>query len=363
VSAPTPQRDKTSPPPEPAGGFTPPPAAGATHAPAAGWAAIAAACAPAVVVAAAMAVLGWWGIARRSAMGNDEVATRWAARLSLRELAHLLNHMDAVHGLYYLVMHGWMAVGTSPAVMRIPSVIAMSVAAVLIVVIGRRLTGSAWAGLFAGLIMVLTPSISYYAQTARSYAMVVACVAGSTLALIYALETEAAGGPGARPGHRRPWLGHRWLIYGGLVALGGYLNEMSLLVLAAHGVTVLLARYGRPALARWAAAAAGGAVLVVPLALLSIKEHDPIGWIGPPSLAALRLLIQDYFGVETVVTVLIACCAVAALLPPLPPPGRWRRPRTEAQPGERPEPAWWRSGGVSLPRWRRRCWCSRPRSC
>jgi len=47
VSAPTPQRDKTSPPAEPAGGSAPPPAAGATRPPAAGWAATATAFAPA----------------------------------------------------------------------------------------------------------------------------------------------------------------------------------------------------------------------------------------------------------------------------------------------------------------------------
>lgn len=39
----------------------------------------------------------------------------------------------------------------------------------------------------------------------------------------------------------------RWLCYGALVTLGAYLNEMALLVLAAHLVTVGLARYGRPA--------------------------------------------------------------------------------------------------------------------
>jgi mannosyltransferase len=350
VSAPTPQRDKTRPPAEPAGGSAPPPVVRPTRAPAAGWAATMAAVAPAAVAAAAMAVLGWWGISRQGSMGNDEVATRWAARLSLRELAHLLRHVDAVHGLYYLLMHGWMAAGTSPAVMRIPSVIAMAVGAVLIVIIGRRLTGSGWAGLFAGLIMVLTPSISYYAQTARSYAMVFACVLGSTLALIYALEAGAAGGPrgpGAPGrGRRRPWLGRRWLVYGGLVALGGYLNEMSLLVLAAHGVTVLLARYGRPVFKRWAAAAAGGAVLVAPLLVVSIVQHGSTGWIPPPSLNGLRLLIQDYFGVQAVAAALVAFSAVIALLPP--PGTRWR-PGAVARAGERPGPAWWRSGGVSLP--------------
>src|SRR5260370_7211380 len=81
--------------------------------------------APAIASAVAMALVGVWGLGRDSSMGNDEVATRWAALLSLHQLAHLVRHVDAVHGLYYLLMHGWMVVGTSPAVMRIPSVISM----------------------------------------------------------------------------------------------------------------------------------------------------------------------------------------------------------------------------------------------
>ncbi|HEY5394631.1 MAG TPA: hypothetical protein VIL16_04460, partial [Trebonia sp.] len=35
--------------------------------------------APVILAAAVMAVLGVWGLARDSSMGNDEVATRWAA--------------------------------------------------------------------------------------------------------------------------------------------------------------------------------------------------------------------------------------------------------------------------------------------
>ena len=108
-----------------------------------GWRAAAVRYAPVAAAAGAMALAGVWGLSRDSAMGNDEVVSRWAALLSLRQLAHLLSRIDAVHGLYYLLLHGWMAVGTSPAVMRIPSVIAMTLAAGMLVVIGRRLAGSA----------------------------------------------------------------------------------------------------------------------------------------------------------------------------------------------------------------------------
>jgi len=303
-----------------------------------GWTAAAVKYAPVGIAATTMAVLGLWGLARDSSMGNDEVATRWAALLSLRELAHLLNTVDAVHGLYYLMMHAWMAVGTSPAVMRIPSVLAMVVAVALTVILARRLTGSGWAGLFAGLVMALTPMISYYAQTARSYSMVVACVLGSTLALLYALNAETVGASGAR-------VARRWVAYGALVTLGGYLNEMSLLVLAAHAVTVMLTGYGRRVLRHWAAAAAAGAALVLPLVVVSIREHGAIEWIPRPGLTALKILFHDYFGATTAVAVLLFACAIVAVLPP---DGWWGR-RGRPRAGVKPELPWWRSGGVSMP--------------
>jgi mannosyltransferase len=294
---------------------------------------------PILIPAAAMAVAGIVGLARDYAMGNDEVATRWAALLSLRELAHLLRHVDAVHGLYYLLMHGWVVIGASPAVLRLPSVISMAVAAALIAILARRLTGSAWAALFAGLIMVLTPSITYYAQTARSYALVYACVVLATLALLRAMEAETGAGSGRA--------GPRWVIYAGLVALGGYLNEMALLVLAAHAVTVLLARYGRRVVWHWAAAAAGGAVIVLPLLAASVGQRTAIAFLGRPGLADVKTLVHDYLGATPAVAVLLLACAVIAVLPVGP---AW--PRLPAGPakgtGTEPAPAWWR-GGISLP--------------
>lgn len=296
---------------------------------------------PLLIPSVVMAVYGIWGLARDSAMGNDEVATKWAALLSLRHLAHLLRHVDAVHGLYYLLMHCWVVLGSSPTVLRIPSVIATVAAAFLVALLARRLTGSAWAGVFAGLAMALTPVISYYAQTARSYALVYTCVAGATLVLVRALTAEAAG--------NRALATRWWIGYAALVLVAGYLNEMSLLMLAAHGVTVLLARYGRAVFVRWLGPAVTGAVLVLPLVALSVKQHGAVAWIPRPGAGALRLLFRDYFGVTTAVAVLLVICAVVALLP---------SPRSSAagQGGpdgdaasQREAAPWWRSGGVTLP--------------
>jgi mannosyltransferase len=303
------------------------------------WAAQVVRYAPVVVPAAVMLVFGLSGLSRGSSMGNDEVATRWAALLSLRELAHLLNHVDAVHGLYYLLMHAWVVVGSTPTTLRVPSVIAMVVAVALVAVLAGQLTGSPWPALFAGLVMALTPTISYYAQTARSYAMVLACVVAATIVLVRALKAEAAGDD---PRRTRRW----WIGYAALVALSSYLNEMALLALVAHAVTVLLARPGRRVVVHWFTAGTAGAVVVLPLLGLSVKEHAAIGWIPPPGLPALKILFHDYFGATTVVALLLFACAVVALLPD-------RSPRQVPSPtaGSDDTPAatpWWR-GGVSLP--------------
>jgi mannosyltransferase len=271
--------------------------------------------------AAVMALLGIWRLARDSAMGNDEVATRYAALLSLRQLARLLRHVDAVHGFYYLLMHGWIAVGSSPEVLRIPSVLAMIAAVAMIAILARRLSGSDLTALFAGLITALTPPISYYAQTARSYALVFACVVGSTLALLQVLAAETS------PSRTRGLVARRWLLYGALVVLGGYLNEMSLLVLAAHATTILLARCDREIVFRYVAAAGASVVVVAPLAVISSRQGAAIAWIPPPNPASARLLVHDYFGATLAAAVLVfACAAVGAL-----------RPR------------WWRVRALSLP--------------
>jgi len=289
----------------------------------AGWRATAARYLPIAVPAVTMAVLAAWGLPRQNAMGNDEIVTLYAAKLNLGQLARLVFlHTDIFHALYYLFMHFWVVLGTSPTVIRIPSLIAAVAVVALAAHVGRRLSGSGWTGLFAGLVMALTPSTSFYAQTARSYTMVTLCVLGSTLALVRALEAEAAG-------QDRAQIIRRWVAYGALIALGGYLNELSLAVLAGHAVTVLLARPARRAMADWAAAGAAGAVLVLPIVIISIRQRAAANWITRPHLHDLGILFHDFFGATNLVSVFLLACAVVAVLPA----GR---------------PAWWSRGGLSL---------------
>ena len=191
------------------------------------------------------------------------------------------------------------------------------------VYIARRLSGSAWTGLFAGLIMALTPEISFYAQTAREYATIVAVVLCATLALVRAIEAETAGAPADR-------IRTRWLVYALLITLCGYLNELTLVVLAAHVVTVLLARPGRRAFTHWAVAGAVGAFLVLPVVAISIHQDSAANWITRPTVHDLGDPLPRLLRLDQLVAVLLFAFAVVAVLPD-------------------GHPAWWRRAEITLP--------------
>nr|WP_305778249.1 glycosyltransferase family 39 protein [Kitasatospora sp. MMS16-BH015] len=159
--------------------------------------------------------LGLWGITRQDGIWRDEVVTHQVARRSLPELWHLLGSIDAVHGLYYLLMHGVFllgdAVGLGPdgggglVALRLPSVLATALAAGLLADLGRRLAG--WtAGLAAGLVFALLPAVQQYAQEGRSYALVTTAVVGATWQLVRVWQRGAVDGRaevsvgGAAPG-------------------------------------------------------------------------------------------------------------------------------------------------------------------
>ena len=257
------------------------------------------------VCAAATLVTGSVSLGRRGAMGNDEVASYWAAQLPPHLLVRLLSHLDAVHGLYYLLLHGWISlVGAGPVLIRIPSLAAMALGVAAVADLTRRVTASTTAALAAGLVAVVTPSTSYYAQTARSYAFVYVCVVVLTSLLVRTLDRERTGSPVARD----------WAAYALLLALAGYLNEMALLVVAAHGTTVLLSRQWTGA-RHWSLAAAAGTVLVLPLLVVSLHQTGPLGFIARPGWDDVRSLWERYFGLSVPVAIGLSVLALVAVLP------------------------------------------------
>jgi mannosyltransferase len=131
---------------------------------------------------------------------------------------------------------------------------------------------------------------------------------------------------------------------------------MSLLVLAAHAVTVALGRYRPVALRHWALAGGAGAALVIPLVLISARQHASVSWISRPGATDLRILVQDYFAVAPVAAAVLIACAIVAVLPVragnagTPVAAASERAWAGTGAGTGADSArWWLRAGVSLP--------------
>ncbi|MEV6950742.1 glycosyltransferase family 39 protein [Streptomyces sp. NPDC051183] len=241
---------------------------------------------------------------------RDELASWYAASRSTGELIDMLGHVDAVSGLYYLLLHGWISLfGDSEAALRLPSALAMAGAAAFAVLTARKLFDRRTA-VFTGLLFAFLPSVSRYAQEARSYAFAVLAVTAATWLLLRALE---------RPTPRR------WAPYGLAVALAGLFHMVSLLFLLPHALIVLLRwrrdRRGRT-LAGYAVTVAVALLPVVPLVLLGRQQVGrQIGWLKAPHLRSLADLWNGLFG-----SPLVALAVAAVALLPL----AWSRGRRPA---------------------------------
>ncbi len=216
--------------------------------------------------------LGLWRITGPS-YWRDEAATLTAVDRSLGQLLRMLGHVDAVHGVYYLVM--WPVVrvaGPGEVATRLPSVLAMAVAAGMVAALGRRLA-SPEAGLAAGLVFAVAPQISRYAQDARSYGLIVALATSASYLLIRASATT---------GPRRGWLAG----YAACLGLMGALDVFTLLLITAHAVTVALAgpradygRAGRSLWTAWLAAVTAAVLLASPILVLGYDQRGTLSWL------------------------------------------------------------------------------------
>ncbi|MET8510792.1 hypothetical protein [Streptomyces sp. NPDC005077] len=211
--------------------------------------------------------LGAWGISRDGSLWRDEAATWQVALRDASGIWHLLGQVDAVHGLYYLLMHGlFECFGPSAVTLRLPSVIAMGVAAACVAALGQRLAGY-WAGLGGGLAFGLLPAVQFYLQEGRPYALVAAGAGISTLLLVQSAD---------RRGRARTWAA-----YGAVVLICALLNWLSLLILLAHLATLMCVKAERIVWVRWGLAAALATAGALPLILFSRSQSAQVSWIPP----------------------------------------------------------------------------------
>ncbi|MEJ3750193.1 glycosyltransferase family 39 protein [Actinomycetes bacterium KLBMP 9797] len=210
----------------------------------------------------------------------DELATWGITAVSWSEFWLQLEGTDASIGAYYVIVRAWVTVfGDSDLALRAPSAIAMAATAAIVAITAKRI-GSTRAGLVAGLIFAILPTTSRFGQEARPYAMATLAAAVATLLLVRMLE--------------RFTLGIALAYVAALTALG-YLHLVAMLILAAHGLAVLLVK--PKLLWRWTPTVFGALVLIAPLVLVGRQQQgNQIDWIPFADLNQLEAFPNDFFG-------------------------------------------------------------------
>lgn len=227
--------------------------------------------------ALAMLAIGAFGITG-PAPAAAELATRRAVRTGWSHLFPLPGH--AASTPYDVLLKAWTSVaGSSTLALRLPSLACVVVTAALVAAIGERL-GSRRAGVAAGLLFAVVPSMSRYGQEARPYAAAVLAVTVATLLLLRALPEPTKG---------------RWAAYAVAVAAIGLIHLVALLVLAAH-LAAVVNGHRRDSLPRWLLSAGLGVLPALPLAWLSRAHLTATAHLAHPGWHALLASPSVLFG-------------------------------------------------------------------
>lgn len=218
---------------------------------------------------------------------RDEAATGWVTQFPTREILGFLQHTDAVHGLYYLLIRPWVdLVGTTPFLLRLPSAVAVGIGTAAMYGVGWSLAGRRLA-ITAAIAYLAVPRTLAMGIEARSFAMASAAVALALLVLVVQIRRE------------RRWL---WVAYAAVSAIAVYLNLYAAPVIAGFWVGTLMLRRGwRFSLTATVAHIAAG-LACLPLVVVAMRQAGQVGWISDSEFNVVeQILVEAFFPYRTVV--------------------------------------------------------------
>ena len=247
------------------------------------------------------AILGCYQLGRPE-LWRDELYGWSFAADPVPQLIASVHKTNAAQLAYDLMLHYWMAAfGASADAMRVLSVLAMAGAAAFVTLAARRLAGDR-AGLLAGLIFALLPSVSRFAQEVRFYSLDMMLAALSLLVLLRALDQPTV---------------RRWTAYGLSLAVLGYIDVVALAVVVGHAAGAVL-RWWRERdarlLAGFAVSALAGLGACLPIIVVGWGEAGrQVYWISRPGLdlTTFALFGRSLFFSTSVAAVVILLAVLA----------------------------------------------------
>jgi mannosyltransferase len=251
-----------------------------------------------LTIAALAAVVSGIGASRPSLWFDEGATISASASRSLSQLWRLLGHIDAVHGLYYLLMHSWFALFPPTEFWsRVPSCLAVGAAAAGVVVFVKQFSSRCIA-VCSGVVFAILPRVTWAGIEARPYAMEAAAAAWLTVLLVASVRRE------------RPWL---WLLYG-LALMSSILLSvnLSLLVPVYAAVLAVLAR-GKSAVMWWAATSVAALGIMTPFMVFAHRQVWQVRWISTLRRnIVLDVVHRQYFDHSVAFAILAGLVMVAA---------------------------------------------------
>ena len=259
-----------------------------------------------IAVLATVISAGWAG---KPSLWYDEGATISAsASRTLPDLWKLLGHIDAVHGFYYLLMHGWFAIFPPTEFWsRFPSALAIGGAAAGVTVFTRQFStqgspqgSTRLTALCAGIIFAILPRVTWAGIEARSSALSVTAAVWLTVLLVAAARRN------------RPRL---WLLYALILMLSILVSINLVLLVPIYAALLPLLAAGKSAVKWWAASSAVAVGAMTPFMLFAHGQVFQVAWIaGLSRNLFLDVVHRQYFDHSVPFAILAGVVVVAAFV-------------------------------------------------
>lgn len=249
------------------------------------------------ILAAAMSLGG----AGRPSFWYDEAATISAGySRSLDQLWRMLGNVDAVHGLYYLFMHGWFQIFPPTEFWsRAPSGLAIGGAAAGVVVLGKQFS-SRTVAVASGVFCAVLPRATWAGIEARPYAASMMAAVWLTVLLVRAARRDNA------------WA---WLSYGIVLAMSILLDVYLVLVLLAHVAYICVFWRRQTVFVRLVITSVLAGSILAPVIVTTAGQAQQISWIAPIGCRTIEdVAVQQYFERSPPFAILSALVVAVAIV-------------------------------------------------
>jgi len=214
----------------------------------------------------------------------DEALSVAYARMPWSQFVHVMQARELNMLPYYLLLRGWIHLGTGEWIVRSLSAIFSIATLPLFYRLGARLFGRT-TGLIGVVLLALNPYHIRFAQEARSYSLMLLLVTASTLMFVLATEGSSRGST------------RTWVAYVVTSVLAAYAHFFAILAILAQWASLAIVRPSGVAWKRAALSAAAICVLLVPIAAFVLLGHaDSAEWISKPTVKRVEYFVYSILG-------------------------------------------------------------------